>query len=113
MPEREADRAHPDRLLAQAVDALVSDAGREISPDFRRQLRKHDAAPSLFGAKDLAAAPDSAVVVQREARLIDSANPTLAQTKLVRSLKQHQAEWSAFLGSVPQRSWVREIAGRL
>ena len=55
MAEREADRAHPDRLLAQAVEALVSDAGREISPDFRRRLREHDAAPSLFGAKDLAA----------------------------------------------------------
>jgi hypothetical protein len=56
MAEREADRAHPDRLLAQAVEALVSDAGREISRNFRRQLLEHDAAPSLFGAKDLAAA---------------------------------------------------------
>ena len=65
--DREADCAHPDRLLAQAVEAL----------------------------------------------LIDSANPTLAQTKLLRLLKQHQAEGSAFLGSVPERSWVREIAGRL
>jgi hypothetical protein len=61
----------------------------------------------------LADSPDSAVVVQREARLIDSANPTLVQTKLLRLLKQHQAEWSAFLGSLPERSWVREIAGQL
>jgi hypothetical protein len=56
MAEREADRAHRDRLRRQAVAALVSDAGREISPEFRRRLREHDAAPSLFGANDLAAA---------------------------------------------------------
>jgi len=56
MAEREADRAHPDRLRRQAVAALMSDAGREISPEFRRRLREHDAAPSLFGANDLAAA---------------------------------------------------------
>jgi len=56
MAEREADRAHPDRLRQQAVAALVSDAGGEISPEFRRRLREHDAAPSLFSANDLATA---------------------------------------------------------
>jgi 7-cyano-7-deazaguanine synthase in queuosine biosynthesis len=61
----------------------------------------------------LADSPDGAVVVQREARLIEPANPALAQTELLRLLKQHQAEWNGFLDSVPERSWVREIAGRL
>jgi len=55
MAEREADRAHPERLRRQAVAALVSVAGREISPEFRRLLREHDAVPSLFGANELAA----------------------------------------------------------
>lgn len=55
MAEREADRAHPNRLRQQAVAAFVSEAGREISPEFRRRLRQHDAAPSLFGANELAA----------------------------------------------------------
>jgi hypothetical protein len=56
MAEREADRARPELLRRQALAALVSDAAREISPEFRRRLKDHDAAPSLFGAKDLVAA---------------------------------------------------------
>jgi hypothetical protein len=47
-------RAHPERLLQQAVVAFVSEADREISPEFRRRLREHDAAPTLFGVSDLA-----------------------------------------------------------
>jgi 7-cyano-7-deazaguanine synthase in queuosine biosynthesis len=61
----------------------------------------------------LADSPEGAVVLRREARLIDSANPAAAQTKLFRLVKQHQAEWSAFMSSLPERSWVREIAGQL
>jgi hypothetical protein len=53
------------------------------------------------------------LAVQREARLIDPANPEAAQTKLLRLLKQHQAEWNAFMSSLPERSWVREIVGQL
>jgi hypothetical protein len=56
MAEREADRSHADRLCRQAVAALVSDAGRKISPEFRRRLREHSASPNLFGANDLTAA---------------------------------------------------------
>jgi hypothetical protein len=55
MAEREADRIRPDLLRRQAIAALLLDAGREISPEFNRRLREHDAAPTLFGAKDLAA----------------------------------------------------------
>lgn len=54
MAEREADRAHPERLRQQAIEALVSDADREISPEFRRRLRQHESAPNLFDAHDLA-----------------------------------------------------------
>src|SRR5215469_5683592 len=54
MAEREADRAHPERLRQQAEDALVSDADREISPRFRRRLRERESAPNLFDAHDLA-----------------------------------------------------------
>jgi 7-cyano-7-deazaguanine synthase in queuosine biosynthesis len=61
----------------------------------------------------LADSSDGALLVQREARLIDSANPMAAQTKLLRLLKQHQAEWGAFMSSLPERSWVREIVGQL
>jgi hypothetical protein len=64
MAEREADRAHPDRMRQQAVVAFVSDADREISPEFRRRLREHDAAPSLFGASDLAAVAQTGLEVE-------------------------------------------------
>jgi hypothetical protein len=55
MAEREADRVRPDRLRRQAIAALLLDAGREISPEFHRRLREHDAVPTLFGARELAA----------------------------------------------------------
>ncbi len=50
MAEREADRVRPDRLRGQAVVAFVSDGRKEISREFWRRLREHDAAPTLFGA---------------------------------------------------------------
>jgi hypothetical protein len=52
MAEREADRGRPERLCAQAVTALRSDAGKEISPEFRRRLREHDANPGFFDASE-------------------------------------------------------------
>lgn len=61
----------------------------------------------------LAELPEGALVVRREARLIDPDNPDAVQTKLARLLRQHQTEWNAFLSSLPERSWVREIVGQL
>jgi hypothetical protein len=63
MAEREADRAHPGRLLRQAVVALVSEGDREISPEFRRRLGEHDRAPSFFDASDLAESARSGLEV--------------------------------------------------
>jgi hypothetical protein len=54
MAEREADRAHPERLCKYATRTLMSVTGREISPEFRRLLRRH-VTPSLFGPTELAA----------------------------------------------------------
>jgi hypothetical protein len=54
MAEREADRAHPERLRRQAAEALASDADREFVSEFRRRLRQHESAPNLFDAHELA-----------------------------------------------------------
>jgi hypothetical protein len=54
MAERDADRAHPERLRVQAVVAFSSEAEREISQEFRRRLRQHDSAPGLFDTSELA-----------------------------------------------------------
>src|ERR1700722_9982341 len=40
MAEREADRVRPDRLREQAVAAFISEATREISPEFRERSRR-------------------------------------------------------------------------
>ena len=126
MAEREADRARPDSLHQQAVAALCH-VGREISPDFRRRLRERDAAPGFFDASELAAVARSGLevevarniglggtlTIQREARLIDPAEPLVAESRLRRLLKQHQSEWNAFMGSLPEGSWVREIVVQL
>jgi hypothetical protein len=63
MAEREADRAHPDRLLRQAVAALVSEGNREISLENRQGLREHDRAPGFFDARDLAESARSGLEV--------------------------------------------------
>ena len=55
MAEREADRGQPERLRRQAVAALISDARREISPEFLRRLQQQNSAPHLFGASEIAA----------------------------------------------------------
>jgi hypothetical protein len=59
MAERVADRAHPERLRDQALAALSTDAEKEVSAEFRRQLRQREAAPGLFDASELVASAKS------------------------------------------------------
>ena len=61
----------------------------------------------------LADAPRDASTVRREARLIDPTNPEAAEAKLRRLLEQHRSEWNAFMSSLPDRSWVRDIVSQL
>ena len=42
-----------------------------------------------------------------------SADPKAAQTRLLRLLERHRAEWSAFVNSLPERSWIGDIVARL
>ena len=75
MAEREADRAHPERLCHHAIRALVSVAGREISPEFRQSLRRHDETPSLFGPTELAATARTRLEEQISQNINEGANP--------------------------------------
>lgn len=84
MAEREADRAHSDRLVQQAITALVSDAGREISPEFRRRLRNHDASPGLFDSKDLAASAQTGLEAEISRSIELSADSTRAVSEALR-----------------------------
>lgn len=57
--------------------------------------------------------PVGGSAVDREARLIDPDHPKKARAGLTRSLQRHQFEWNAFVDSLPQQSWVRQIVGQL
>lgn len=61
----------------------------------------------------LADAPNGAQPVQREAQLIDPADPAAAEVKLRSLLQRHRSEWNAFMSSLPGDSWVRNIASQL
>ena len=108
MAEREADRARPERLHQQAVVALVSDADREISPEFRRRLREHDRAPSFFDANELAESARSGLEIDITQNL--QAGQGFDSTNAVRDAR---SEWNAFMSSLPKRSWVGDIVAQL
>jgi hypothetical protein len=110
MGEREADRAHPDRLRRQAVVAFVSEAEREISPEFRRRLRERETAPSLFGAHDIAATARTGLV--EIARDIDL-SPGVGSTDAVSDALRRRGEGYAREQKcrlVADRRWYATIA---
>jgi hypothetical protein len=118
MAEREADRVRPDRLREQAVAALrrrmllvIETVKKNQWPLLIAPLLRAMAAMAEFAR--LRNSPDGTLVVEREAQLISPANPRATQTKLLRLLEQHRAEWSAFVNSLPERSWVRDMVGQL
>jgi hypothetical protein len=64
MAEREADRAHPERLREQALAAFTSEAESGMSTEFRRRLQQHVLAPGLFDANELAASAQTGLEVE-------------------------------------------------
>lgn len=68
---------------------------------------------AMAGFARLADVPSGALTIKREARLIDPAAPEAAEAELQRLLRQHQSEWNAFMSSLPERSWVRDIVDQL
>lgn len=80
MAEREADRIRPGRLRCQAIEAFVSVGRKEISPEFHRQLREHDVAPTLFGAQELVESARTGLEtdIARNIELSPSADSTAA-----------------------------------
>jgi 7-cyano-7-deazaguanine synthase in queuosine biosynthesis len=61
----------------------------------------------------LADSPQGRSAVDHEARLIDSRNLESVRAKLVGLIRRHRTEWEGFMNSLPDRSWVREVVGRL
>jgi 7-cyano-7-deazaguanine synthase in queuosine biosynthesis len=53
------------------------------------------------------------VVIKREAQLIDPDRYPMAEQNIRQLLRRHKSEWDGFMSSLPERSWVREIAGQL
>lgn len=94
-------------------DTAVHRDGRQspMTPSERAVAVRAIAAMAEFAR--LADAPSGVLTIQREARLIDPSDPGAAEAKLRRLLQQHQFEWNAFMSSLPETSWVREIVGQL
>lgn len=59
----------------------------------------------------LADSPETELAADREARLFDRGNSGEVRLNLPGLLHRHQTEWEDFMSSLPDRSWVREIAG--
>lgn len=84
---------------------------RRMTPGERAiAVRAVSAMAELARLSDLS---EGELAVRREARLIDSKNPRVVKAKFLGLLHQHRAEWDAFIGSLPNRSWVGEIVGQL
>ena len=97
-----------------AVEEVARDRdGREIQMTRSERAVAVRAIATMTEFAGLADSAEGVLAIEREARLIDPADPAGARAKLLRLSKQHQAEWGAFMSSVPERSWVREIVGQL
>jgi 7-cyano-7-deazaguanine synthase in queuosine biosynthesis len=97
--------------LYASEDVARDRGGREMTSGERAIAVR--AIATMVGFARLADSSEGALAIQREARLVDPVDSTAAQTRLLRLVKQHQAEWNAFVSSLPQRSWVREIVDQL
>jgi 7-cyano-7-deazaguanine synthase in queuosine biosynthesis len=97
-----------------ALEDIVSDGDgkeRRMTPGERAVSVRAIAAMVEFAR--LADSPERELAVGREARLVDPKNPDVAEARLLRLLQRHRTEWDAFMRSLPNRSWVREIVGQL
>jgi 7-cyano-7-deazaguanine synthase in queuosine biosynthesis len=94
-------------------DITYDRTGRErrMTPSERAVAVRAVAAMAEFAR--LADSPDGLLVIDREAGLVDPKNPEAAGGKLLRLLQWHRIKWEAFMSSMPNRSWVREIVDQL
>jgi hypothetical protein len=87
MAECEADRTHPERLRQQALKALVHEASREISPEFRKRLREYTSSPGLFSKSELVASARTGLEAET-ARNIDACPGLDVTNALCEALKR-------------------------
>jgi hypothetical protein len=97
-----------------ALEAIVQgrDGGmKSMTSDERAVAVRAISAMAEFAR--LAGTPESSVIVDREARLVDPAAPDTARAGLTRLLARHKVEWDLFRESLPGGSWVGRIAEQL
>lgn len=134
MAEHEADRycggcllrrvsAHAAGLASPAgktafdvyasADTVCDRDGRErrMTPGERAVAVRAIAAMTEFAR--LADSPEGEATAYCEALLIDPKNPRGMQESFLGLLQRHRAEWDEFVGSLPNRSWVREMVRQL
>jgi hypothetical protein len=123
MAERDADRARPERLRRQAIAALTGDiTSSDVTcsvhgPTHPMTVGERSVAVRAIAAMDsfgrLLSEPSGTATIRREAREIDASATDAAAQKLVRLVRQHDREWSAFVDSIPEPSWFRQMVAQL
>lgn len=98
-------------LYASADTVCDRGSERRMTPDERAV-----AVRAIAAMRELARLADSSegkATAYREALLIDPGNPRGTQESFLKLLHRHRAEWDAFVGALPNRSWVREMVRQL
>jgi hypothetical protein len=57
--------------------------------------------------------PSENLLAQANSGAIDPDRYAMAEQNIRQLLRRHKSEWDGFMSSLPERSWVREIAGQL
>jgi hypothetical protein len=109
--ERPVRFEQPQLWKTKGSSTTLSATGPERKPGERAVAI--GAIATMVEFSRLADSPEGRSAVDREARLIDSGNLEVVRAKLVGLVHRHRTEWEGFVNSLPNRSWVREVVGRL
>jgi 7-cyano-7-deazaguanine synthase in queuosine biosynthesis len=94
-------------------DSMCDRNGRERPMSASERALAVRAIDGMAELAALAKSPDGESIIDREAHLVDPSNPGTVRARLRRLLDTHRTEWNAFMCSLPERSWVRDIVAQL
>ena len=103
----------------RAFDVFASESVGHDRSGRERPMTRHEhaiamrAVATMHKAAYFPSSDQDNAVMLREARLIAPSQPEGARKNLALLLSKHSCEWKNFVDSLPHKSWVRNIIGRL
>ena len=103
----------------RAFDVFASESIGHDRSGRARPMTRHEhaialrAVATMHKAANFPSSSQDDAVMLREARLIAPSQPEGARKDLALLLSKHACEWKNFVDSLPHKSWVRNIIGRL